>query len=579
MALQLAISITVVVALADITTAGIHKPNVVLFLVDDMGLGDVGCYGNETVKTPNIDRLAVEGLKFNRMYSQSTCTPSRTVLLTGRYQIRQGMLRGRLFPLNVLYSTALPGGLAQEEITLAEVFKEHGYTTAIMGKWHLGVGSGGKYLPNKQGFDYFYGTPGSHTEICGGKTGGSHLERPVTLFFLKMTYKLWIAVSVGLLLLKISFLIKWKTILYMLLFTLLIYSIGCYCFKYYTALGSTSVCILARNGEIIEQPYKHENMTLRLTREALNFISTNANSPFFLYQSYLKLHTSVFVSRFFSGKSDSGIYGDALMELDWSIGQIVNHLKQLELDKDTLIIFLSDNGPLMVSLDGVPKPPGHGGSPGIVRNKNGEMIRQRGGKGSAYEGSIHVPGIMRWPGVIPKASQTDALVSLIDIFPTISEILNHSITDRVIDGKSLLSLMKNPQDVPSHHTHLFTYCAVNLPPAMNIGKYKVHFVEPEHDGGCSGEIVENPIVYDLENDPGEQWPLSLTLQERGNIVDEARAALSDHMKTVQPPYFTQLDYFILPWLQPCANFPYCSQESTEEDNFDEILPLPILSCE
>ncbi|XP_070545915.1 arylsulfatase H-like [Ptychodera flava] len=431
-------SLAVTVSFADKTT----PPNIVLFLVDDLGYGDLGCYGNETVKTPNIDRLASEGLKFTRMYSQSTCTPSRAALLTGRYPIRSGMLKGWV-PFNVLTSPAQTGGLPENEFTLAEMLKQNGYATGILGKWHLGIGSGGKHLPTKQGFDYFYGIPMSHVEICGQAMGGSHLGKPFIFLYLSFTYKLWTGLMTGVFLSWVLSLIG-KRGLFSLSFVIFLFAVtGYYVLSDFSLLWARESCILMRNDDIIEQPYKAENMTLKLTQEALWYLSRHRNNPFFLLISYLTLHSPVFASRYFEGRSGIGRYGDALMELDWSVGQVLQQLKKQGLEENTMIIFLSDNGPSVATIDGVPRPKGVGGSTGVVENSRGELVRLRGGKATLFEGGVRIPGIIRWDGVIPANTESRALVSLNDIFPTVADILNISITDRIIDGKSLLPLLRN----------------------------------------------------------------------------------------------------------------------------------------
>ncbi|XP_070545924.1 steryl-sulfatase-like [Ptychodera flava] len=406
-------SLAVTVSFADKTTT----PNIVLFLVDDLGYGDLGCYGNDAVETPNINRLASEGLKFTRMYSQSSCTPSRAALLTGRYPIRSGMLKGWVLPFHILISPAQTGGLPENEYTLAEMLQQNGYSTGILGKWHLGFGSGGKYLPTKQGFEYFYGIPMTHMTICEPSENFTLSVSRFRFLYISFTYKLWGGLFVGVFLMWVFSFIGKRALVYLQLIVFLLSIIGYYILLDFSIVGSQKTCLLMKNDEIIEQPYKAENMTLKLTQEALLYLSRHGNNPFFLMISYLTLHSPVFASRYFEGKSGIGRYSDALMELDWSVGQVLQQLTKQGLEEHTMIIFLSDNGPLTVELGRVSTAKGVFGSTGVVENSSGELVRLRGGKASLFEGGVRIPGIIRWDGVIPANTESRALVSLNDYFP------------------------------------------------------------------------------------------------------------------------------------------------------------------
>ncbi|XP_070545921.1 arylsulfatase H-like [Ptychodera flava] len=543
-------------------------PNIVLFLVDDLGYGDLGCYGNEMMETPNIDRLASEGLKFTRMYSQSACTPSRAALLTGRYPIRSGMLKGWMLPFHVLASPAQTGGLPENEYTLAEMLKENGYATGILGKWHLGFGSGGKYLPTKHGFDYFYGIPMTHIEICGPSAGGNRLWRSFISRYVYFTYKLWTGLFVGGLIFWVFSFIGSRALICLLLVVFLFALAGYYILSEFTIVGARESCILMRNDDIIKQPYKAENMTLKLTQEALHYVEKHRENPFFLLISYLTLHSPVFASRYFEGRSGIGRYGDALMELDWSVGQVLQQLKKQGLEENTMIIFLSDNGPSIMGLDGVPTAREVSGSTGVVENSAGELVRLRGGKVGVFEGGVRIPGIIRWDGVIPANTESRALVSLNDIFPTVADILNVTFTDRIIDGKSLLPLLRNPTEISKHHEYLLVYCTTKSPPAMIVGEYKIHYIKPFRDAVCTGDVLQTPIVYDLTDDPGEQYPLPA--EETQAVRNQAREILARVQKTLPESVWSEFDSLILPWLFPYANSPFCRLESDVEDDFEDL---------
>ncbi|MBN1909133.1 MAG: sulfatase, partial [Pirellulales bacterium] len=263
------------------------RPNVVIFFADDLGYGDLGCYGHPTISTPNLDRMAAEGQRWTQFYvAASMCTPSRAGLLTGRLPIRSGMCS---LKRHVLYPNSA-GGLPADEITLAEALKDAGYTTGMVGKWHLGHLP--KYLPTTQGFDSFFGLPYSND------------MRPTTLM---------------------------------------------------------------RGTEVIENPADQNTLTKRYTKEAIQFIEKNRDKPFFLYFAHTFPHTPLHRSEKFADRSRRGLFGDVVEELDDSVGQVLDTLRRLGLDKRTLVVFTSDNGPwLPRKLDG--------GSAGLLR----------GGKGSTW---------------------------------------------------------------------------------------------------------------------------------------------------------------------------------------------------
>jgi len=262
------------------------KPNFVIILADDLGYGDLGCYGHPTIRTPNLDRMAVEGQKWTDFYAaDSVCTPSRAALLTGRLPVRSGMCNDEeprvLFP----YSA---GGLPQSEITIAEALKPAGYKSACIGKWHLGHLP--QYLPTNNGFDYFFGLPYSNDMDCKEK-------RAWTVEGLAEAKVDWFNVP------------------------------------------------LMRNEEIIERPAEQHTLTKRYTEEAVKFIRQNKDKPFFLYFPHTFPHTPLFASKDFEDKSRRGIYGDVVEELDWSVGQILKTLKGEGVADNTFVVFTSDNGP------------------------------------------------------------------------------------------------------------------------------------------------------------------------------------------------------------------------------------------
>jgi arylsulfatase A-like enzyme len=284
------------------------KPNIIVIFCDDLGWGDLGCFGNPVIRTPNIDRMASEGQKWTQFYvAAPVCTPSRAALMTGRYPIRNGMTsakRAVLFPDS-------GGGLPPEEITLAEMLKDAGYATGIVGKWHLGHLP--EYLPTAQGFDSYFGIPYSNDM---DKTGGPGYMAEVR----KDT-------------------------------------------SYYPQFEHYNVPLM-RNTEIIERPADQNTLTKRYTEEAIRFIEDNANQPFFLYLPHSMPHIPLFASANFRGRSPRGLYGDVVEELDESVGAILDTLSDLKLDSKTLVVFSSDNGPWL-SFET------HGGSAGPLRAGKG----------------------------------------------------------------------------------------------------------------------------------------------------------------------------------------------------------------
>ncbi len=264
-----------------------RPPNIVILFADDLGYGDLGCYGHPSIRTPNLDRMAAEGMRFTDFYSAApVCTPSRAALLTGRLPQRSGMTsdtRRVLFPNS-------KGGLPAQEITVAEALKGQGYATACIGKWHLGHRP--EYLPTRHGFDYYFGIPYSNDmdrlPTAGGPSGS-------------LTPK-----------------VEWWNV------------------------------PLLRNEEVVERPADQHTLTDRYTREAVDWIRKSKDRPFFLYLPYTMPHVPLFASKAYAGKSPRGLYGDTVEEIDGSVGRILEALRKERLAKNTLVFFTSDNGPWLI---------------------------------------------------------------------------------------------------------------------------------------------------------------------------------------------------------------------------------------
>jgi len=262
-------------------------PNFIIIFADDMGYGDVGAYGHPTIKTPNLDNMSYQGQRWTNFYvAAPVCTPSRAGLLTGRLPVRTGMSsekRRVLFPDS-------KGGLPENEITIASALKGAGYTTACIGKWHLGHLP--QYAPNAHGFDYYFGIPYSNDmDRIGNEDYMAAFTAPKIEYF-----------NVP----------------------------------------------LMRNAEIIERPADQTTITKRYTQEAVKFIEQNKDKPFFLYLAHSMPHVPLFRSPEFENRSLRGIYGDVIEELDLSVGEIIKTVTNSGLDDNTFVIFTSDNGPWLI---------------------------------------------------------------------------------------------------------------------------------------------------------------------------------------------------------------------------------------
>jgi len=416
------------------------RPNVVIIFADDLGYGDLGCYGNPEFKTPALDRMAAEGVRLTNFYVPVPyCAPSRATILTGRYPFRHGIVRNPCPDAGVN-----DVGIADSEILLGEALQTAGYATCCIGKWHLGHQT--RFYPRRHGFDQYLGILYSND------------MRPVKLMD-----------------------------------------------------GETCV----------EYPVVQATLTKRYTQRALRFIEKNKDRPFFLYLPHAMPHKPLAASEEYYKKSGAGLYADVIAELDWSVGQVLAKLEELNLDGRTLVIFTSDNGPWF------------GGSTGGLR----------GMKGRTWEGGLRVPMIARWPGRIPPGRVQNAIAGTIDVFPTVLATAGVALPkDRVIDGRNIMPLLSS--DAPSPHEALLAMAGARLM-TVRSGKWKLHvhrpggrvlgnkldnWVDPrgpdgvtilapyeqyqpgQHPGTLGGDPPEDMMLFDLEADPAEQhnvaaeWP-------------------------------------------------------------------------
>lgn len=438
---------------SSLAASGAAPANVVILFADDLGYGDLGCQGSPIIRTPNLDRMAAEGLRFTDFYSASeVCTPSRAALLTGRYPIRSGMCempgaRRVLFPNS-------EGGLPQSEVTLARALKARGYATAHVGKWHLGIHEGGR--PLDHGFDSSFGLPYSN-DMDGRQglpRGSSGSPNP--------------------------------------------------------PLDGWNVPLL-RNGKVVEQPANQTTLTRRYTEEAVKFISGKKDAPFFLYLAHTFPHVPMFASPEFKGKSRAGIYGDAVEELDWSVGQILDTLRQQGLAENTLVFFTSDNGPWLIMGN-------QGGSAGLLKD----------GKGSTWEGGMRVPGIAWMPGRI-QPGVTSQLACALDIFPTALGLAGAPLPEGVtLDGTNLAPLLFEGRLLPERP--FFFYRGDQIF-ACRLGEWKAHFKTQTGYGQPKAEVHETPLLFHLGLDPSEKRDLA---PNHAPVLARIQAAVEAHRSVVKP---------------------------------------------
>ena len=377
-----------------------------LILADDLGFGDLSCYGSD-IATPNIDAMAASGVRFNHFYSASpVCSPSRAALMTGRYSTRVSVS-------DVLLA-ADQSGLSLTETTIPQVLKASKYATACIGKWHLGTGDA--YHPMQRGFDQFYGLPYSND------------MSPLPL-------------------------------------------------------------IDGRN--TVEQPAQQSTLTARYTDRAVDFIEKNKAKPFFLYLAHTFPHIPLAVSPKFKGKSGKGLYGDCIQELDWSVGQVMNALKANNIDKNTLVIFTSDNGPWF----------------------QGSTGRLRGRKGETFEGGMREPFLASWPGRIKAGRTVDSMATMMDLLPTFAAMANAPLPHAPLDGVNILPLLTGTAETVDRALPFFYFDGWNLQCAR-MGQFKLHisrYTSPPWLQGGGDRInlpLTEPELYDLSADPDESHDIA-----------------------------------------------------------------------
>ena len=400
-----------------------EKPNVIIIFADDQGYQDLGCQGSPDIETPHIDGLAKAGMRFTSFYSAyCVCSASRASLMTGCYQPRISM-PGVLGPRGGV-------GLHPDETTIADLLKTKGYATMCIGKWHLGDRP--EVLPTAQGFDHYFGLPYSNdmARVKGWGNSTADLD-------------------------KIWELKKWD-----------IYNNHLY-----------------RDTERIEGPVDQVTLTDRYTDEALKFIrsSHGEQKPFFLYMPHTMPHVPLFVSDARYDKDPKKAYKLTIEHIDWSVGQILKALDELEIADDTLIVYTSDNGPWLSKSH-------HGGS----------ALPLRSGKGTTYEGGMRVPGIVRWGGRVPAGSVCDEVASTIDLLPTIAEITGAQLPDHPIDGLSILATLKDPKTASPRREAGYFYYRNNRIEAVRLGDWKLRIGAAKKPKRAKGQASAAPPKRSVE---------------------------------------------------------------------------------
>jgi arylsulfatase len=382
------------------------RTNIVFILCDDLGYGDLGCYGSR-IRTPNLDRMASEGVRFTNFCSADpVCSPSRAALLTGRYPTRVGVPRV-FFPQDT-------DGLNLDETTLADTLKRSGYRTMAIGKWHLGRPK--PYLPTSRGFDHYFGIPYSN---------------------------------------------------------------------------DMNPRVLMRDAEVIEPTADLDTLTARYTEEATRFIDGAKGGPFFLYMPHTYPHIPLGASPRFRGKSAEGLYGDVVEEVDWSVGEVLGALKRNGLDRNTLVMFSSDNGPW------------YQGSPGKLRGR----------KGTTYEGGVREPFLARWTGRLPAGRTCDGLASMMDVFPTVARLTGAALPGKALDGIDIWPLLHGEKASIDRAPLLYfetwdLQCARWMNWKLHVARHNSAAYSPAPPGGRRSVVLPRPELYNLATDPDESYDVA-----------------------------------------------------------------------
>lgn len=455
----------------------VGKPNIILILTDDLGWTDLGCYGSTEFQTPNLDKMAKEGIRLTQFYAaHPVCSPSRAGLLTGCYPTRIG-LGGSAFWIDS------KKGFADTELTMPEMLRTAGYQTGMVGKWHIGHQE--EFMPNAQGFNCFEGIPYSNS-MWSLRDDGSKAKFPPL--------------------------------------------------PYYTDTQIT---------DHIDSWDKMNNLTTRITEKAVGFIDNHKHEPFFLYIAHPMPHVPLGVSEKFKGRSGAGRYGDVIMELDWSVGEILKSVQKHGIDKNTLIVFTSDNGPWL-----------------NYGNHSGTCRGLREGKGTSFEGGYRIPCIVRWPDHIPAGQVSNTLTAAIDLYPTFATLAHATLPKHPIDGVNIFPVLNGTPNASPRDLFLFYYGNGGKElQAITDGHYKFVFthnyrsydgVKPGMDGqsGPLRAAKAYSALYCLDSDIAEKHDLQKRHPDIAEKLKQqasaSRPKLGDSLRKIQgsevrPPAHTLHD--------------------------------------
>jgi len=469
----------------------VRPPNIVLINCDDLGYGDLGCYGSTVHDTPHLDRMAAEGARFTDFLMASpVCSPSRAALLTGCHPLRIGFggegaggLGGVLFP-------GWPIGLHPDEITIARLLRDAGYATLAVGKWHCGDQP--DFLPTGHGFDEWYGIPysndmGRQVESPDGPSD-AEIEDLIRQMGITMP---WIRPPLP----------------------------------------------LMEGIEVVEEQPDQASLTSRYVERCVRFLRTNRDRPLFLYLAHLYVHLPVYVPDRFERVSRNGPYGGAVAAIDWAAGVLLRELADLGLDEDTVVVFTSDNGALDEQ-----------------RGGSGSNRPLRGAKGTTWEGGQRVPCLVRWPGHVPAGTEVTTMATALDLLPTFAELAGTALPgDRTLDGHSITGLLGCGDSVPPDDRS-FAYALDGSLEAVRVGRWKLHvrkrareleeLYDLEADPGETTDVAaEHPDVVARLHAELQRWREDVGDDATGTVgrdvrpigrVDEARP-----LTTFDPdhPYF------------------------------------------
>ena len=437
-----------------------EKPNFIVIFTDDQGYNDLSCFGSTKIKTPNIDSIAKDGRKFTSFYVASpVCSPSRAALLTGCYPKRVGMEKHVVFP-------AHKHGMHTDEVTIADLLKDNGYATACVGKWHLGHEK--LFLPTSQGFDSYFGIPYSND-----MSHPDNKNKP-----------------------KINSDEQWK--------------------RQESDLDWNTPLMI--DEEIAELPVNQRTITRRYTNKAIDFVKASKDKPFFLYLPHSMPHIPLYVPDDVYDPNPKNAYTNVIEHIDAEVGRLLKTVTDLGLDKNTYIIFTTDNGPWLQ-----------------FKHHGGSALPLRDGKGTTYEGGQRVPCVMKGPG-IPAGSETSEIMSTMDLLPSIAKLAGLELKTRgEIDGVDASQLMLGAEKSPRNE--FVYYSSRGELNGLRQGDFKLRVVEGWTGRGKKRKKTGKVTVelFNLKEDIGEKNNLATKMPEKVKALKERMMALDKEISMAVRP--------------------------------------------